>query len=523
MVRKGKSNKPKGKTLRGKGAYYPGGRVLRGKGGFFDDVGNIFKGAIAPVVNALGKAADSVIPGAGSVASGITKLVGLGAYTPVKSNAILAQPVPKVGSSQDQGVRYRHEEYLGDVTSSADWELTQFHVNPGLQESFPWLSTIAGNFQKYRMNGLVFYLKSTSSSAIANTSDLGLGTVLGAFQYNVYDPAPSSKVEFLALSGSGSGKPSDDHIYPMECDPSKIQFKNLLVRSKGQVDDLAKYDHATLNLATVGFPGVYSLGELWVSYDVTLIAPRVQDSQQFIRSEMGTLYGGLGHLASMDAVVPVPSNDLLKDTPGVMRNTLNWLSEPSGVEGTPVSPITTPQQFVVPAGTNGIFLFEVKITVTAGNYQDTPLVWKAMRGGSVVALEQSHLRESVYVMFSDVVKVEANPTDPLIMYPVVYLNTTNNTNCTLSGFRIVRLPDNFYRAITTGAGVVSTHSKVRRGPTSGVALRGQRYALPALSVAADLSRDTSVDYKEASEPPPAAVTAPKEQLSSRYTLVPKSK
>jgi len=516
MVRKNKF-KPKGNKLRGKGAYYPGGRVLRGKGGFFDDLGNIFKGAIGPVVGALGKAADSVIPGAGTVASGITKLIGVGAYTPVKSNAILAQPVPKVGSSQDQGVRYRHEEYLGDVTSSEDWELTQFHVNPGLAESFPWLSTIASNFQKYRINGLVFYLKSTSSSAIANTSDLGLGTVLGAFQYNVYDPPPSSKVEFLALSGSGSGKPSDDHIYPMECDPSKIQFKNLLVRSKGQVDDLAKYDHATLNLATVGFPGVYNLGELWVSYDVTLIAPRVQESQQFMHSEIGAFNVGLVHQVGADAVVLVPPADLIPDRPGYMRNTLNWTSSPTNNEGgTPVAGFQ-PHQYEVAPGTNGIFMFTFTVTTNAGNFNDVPLTWKPVRGGSVVMLDAQHVRQGVYCQYTEIVKIEANPTEPLLMYPACYLGTTTNTGATVTGFRIVRLPDNYYRATTTGSGVVSTHTKVRRGPSNGPALRGLGFMTRAASAASVEELDTSSDRKE------APIAASSKQQSSPFMLVQEAK
>lgn len=256
--------------------------MLSGKGGFFDDLGGMFKSVAGPLLGLAGNAADSIFPGAGQVAQGIRRLTGMGAYAPVQRNAILAQPVPKVGSRQDKGIRYNHQEFLGDVTGSEDWELTQIHVNPGLPEAFPWLCGVAGNFQKYRIDGLVFYLRSTSSVAIASSTDLGLGTVLGGFQYNVYDKAPASKLEFLSLSGALSGKPSEDHIYPMECDPKKNVYDNLLVRTVGVSDDQQKYDHAVFNLATVGFPGEYYLGELWVSYDVTLMAPKVEQMSSYV-------------------------------------------------------------------------------------------------------------------------------------------------------------------------------------------------------------------------------------------------
>jgi len=181
-------------------------------------------------------------------------------------------------------VRFKRTEYLGDLTSSLDWELTQFKVNPGLPDVFPWLSTIASGFQKYRIDGLIFYLKSTSANGIANMANLNLGTVLGGFQYDPYAGPPASKAEFLALSGSCTDKPSDDQIFPMECDPRKNVFGNLLVRTTGVSSDLVKYDHATFNLATVGSQGTYPVGELWVAYDVMLMAPKTAEPDGYLRT-----------------------------------------------------------------------------------------------------------------------------------------------------------------------------------------------------------------------------------------------
>lgn len=436
------------RRLKSKGAYYPGGirgrgayqRVLRGRGGFFDDIGGMLKSVAGPAIGALGGLADSVIPGAGQVANGIRKLAGLGAYTPVHSNAILAQPVPKVGSMADKGIRYTHQEFLGDVTGSVDWELTQFHVNPGLPEVFPWLSGIAGNFQKYRIDGLVFYLRSTSSVAIADTTNLGLGTVLGGFQYNVYDKAPSSKPDFLSLSGALSGKPSEDHIYPMECDTSKNVFGNLLVRTVGVSDDLQKYDHAVFNLATVGFPGDYYLGELWVSYNVTLMAPKVEQVSNYLITNMAS-----GHTG--DPVHPLGGYLYFQprvDDPVMNLNEMG-LTLGEGSEGEPC--------MLVPSGTAGHYLLSLSgnLNLESGPVSQ-PVVACLDNTGTVavdgntdgpiaVTFTQQMIESGHYAfMFQASIRIEALPDKPLKLALYSLTQVTNGT----FHLTIQRLPDKLF-------------------------------------------------------------------------------
>lgn len=322
--KKNNKNTKRTKKVVGRGAYRPGGRVLGGQGGFFDDISSF----LSPVVK-IGKTI-------GTIANTAGRLLGNGAYTPAK-NSILASPVPDVHSSTDNGIRYRHKEYLGDLTGSVAWENVRFPVNPGLAPTFPWLSGLAGGFQKYRIEGLVFCIKSTTSAAIASSTNLSMGTVLGAFQYNSYDSAPTSKVDFLTLSGSVTGKPSDDQIFPMECDRNKNLFPNLLVRTTGVSDDLTKYDHAVFNLATVGFQAEYPLGELWVSYDIVLSAPKTETSLPWFCGTLGSTY-----------MVPQPlsSTLMLADVKFIETNTMKMKREATkgGING-----------FEFPAGSSGLY------------------------------------------------------------------------------------------------------------------------------------------------------------------------
>jgi len=505
--------------VRGSGAYYPGGRVLRGQGGFFDDVGNALKGIAGPALGLVGGALDAVIPGASTITGGIRKLAGLGAYTPVHSNAILAQPVPKVGSEVDNGIRYHHEEYLGDITSSTGWELTQFHINPGLSETFPWLSTIASSFQKYRIDGLVMYVRSTSSVAISNTSDLGLGTLLGAFQYNVYDEPPQSKVEMLQLSGSLSGKPSEDHMYPLECAPGKGVMTNRLVRHTGVNDDLAKYDHATFNLATVGFPGEYALGELWISYNVLLMAPKVEDALQFCHTANTSADDMVQHVTTAAVVSGnsryfswVPKS---LDESAFMRNTLAWKTT-TYTDGLPV--------WQIPAGTAGYYQISAKLvsfidTIFATS-NETPEVTFEVQGssGSVVNVDVPPFNRAAIPdmdmkeMFSIVVQITALPDRPLYFrINVPYSDGTDHGPVSgtafaiTSNFSITKLSDKWLPDTTTGSGVVSSRVKVVRSRNAAVANR-LTASLSGAASATAAAKSSSVTVNNSSTSPLASTS-----------------
>lgn len=457
--------KQKTKKIRGKGAYYPGGMTLRGKGGFFQDVGNFFKKAAGPVLGAVGGVANTIWPGSGMVTDGIRKLIGAGAYSPVRANAILAQPVPRVESSQDVGISYSHCEFLGDVTGSADWELTQFHVNPGLPEVFPWLSGVASNFQKYRIDGLVFYIRSTSSVAIANETNLGLGTVMGGFQNNVYDKAPGSKLEFLSLSGARSGKPSEDHIFPMECDRSKNVFGNLLIRTVGVADDLAKYDHAVFNLATVGFPGEYYLGELWVSYKLTLMAPKVESAVPTIttvptsagveRYTAGSYYSDVGAW-----IVPYPMSDA-----SLIQNSAGWTMT-TGPDGRPC--------FSVPAGTAGYFLIveDVRFSANGANNPNELPEWTVLSNSGTATVDNTVWSgtacatyttgsEEGHVLQTHVYKIDALPDRPMLLRESVPPSATLQYECNIN-LNITRLPDKIFAAAATSGTTVTLKQKVQR-------------------------------------------------------------
>lgn len=278
----------------GRGAYRIGRSYVRGRGAYnipknllsATNIGSVLGGAggaaigtmLAPGIGTkMGYGLGSELGrGAGKLFKDLT---GWGDYT-VKANSLLF-PDHVVPSFGDDSIRVRKREFIADVNASTAFSNNVFPVNPGLSEVFPWLSSIANNFEQYRFNGLIFQFVSTSSDAIASTTDLGLGQVILASDYNAVDPAFVNAPQMLSSMFSNSGKPSENIMHAIECAPTDQAQKLYYVRS-GDVpahSDLRLYDLCTFQLATQNMPAVYSgMGQLWVSYDVTF-CKSVQNNQ----------------------------------------------------------------------------------------------------------------------------------------------------------------------------------------------------------------------------------------------------
>jgi len=254
-------------------------RRLRGQGGFIDDLKGGWKkfsdwthGAGKPFMDSGRAISDAFLPGSGSWLKQFTNILGLGAYTPVHGNTILASPVPVMHGLTDKGLRIMNHEFIRDVSSSAAFAIMRFGVNPGLKSTFPWLSDIAASFQKWEPNGIVFYYKATSATAL-NSTNTALGTVTGAVQYDVDEANPTNKTQMVNLAGSMSGPPMSDNLYPVECAIDMRITRNLLIRRGDIADDLQKYDLGAFLLSTVGSQATAVTGELHICYDITLKQP----------------------------------------------------------------------------------------------------------------------------------------------------------------------------------------------------------------------------------------------------------
>lgn len=232
---------------------------------------------------ALGAAAGSAAGGkAGSYLHYIGKIFGSGDYVTsagsVKQNTLVNNSqIPSFASSKNE-VRIRHREFLTDIsthpTTAGAFNLQSFPINPGVRASFPWLAEVCGStFQQYRINGMVFEYRSSSSNAL-NSTNTALGVVVMATDYDSADSVFTSKQQMENTEFGVSCKPSSNMIHGIECAKSLTSISELYVRAfdvpSGK--DPRVYDMGNFQIATVGGQAAaVTVGELWVSYDISLI------------------------------------------------------------------------------------------------------------------------------------------------------------------------------------------------------------------------------------------------------------
>nr|QKV51288.1 putative capsid protein [Crucivirus sp.] len=242
----------------------------------------------------------------------IARVDGPGAYTIRKNSLMSGSQTPAMHSVED-GVRIRHREYVQDVKTATAFTNQTFVMNPGLAEVFPWLSAIAQNFEEYEWLGLMVHFKSTCSDAIASSTNLALGTMILAAEYNVNQAAYVNKQQMENSYFAMSSKPSCDMLMPVECDPKDNPLAVHYIRTgavpSGQ--DARMYDMCNVQLASVGAQAAFNTGELWITYDVILRKPQLDSGlalaaasahYSLVAPAVTTAYFGTSQVAKYDSI-----------------------------------------------------------------------------------------------------------------------------------------------------------------------------------------------------------------------------
>lgn len=277
--------------IRGRGDYWEDFKTNLGKGakwaraagraiipaGSFSTIGAVGGNAFGPVGSAIG----------GGLGNMMSRLVGFGDYGVVTNTVMdharkmnMGAPVPYFGNISN-GTIIQHREYIQDIvgTGSTDFSLTAYSINPGQVGTFPWLSSIASNYEQYELRGCVFQYKSLCSDSTTGAAT-ALGAVTLATDYDSIEGPFGSKSQMEQSQYCTSGKPSDDILHPIECAPNRTSVPINYVRT-GAVPptaDIRLYDMGKFQLALSGIPALSAptgslLGELWVTYEVALYKP----------------------------------------------------------------------------------------------------------------------------------------------------------------------------------------------------------------------------------------------------------
>lgn len=301
------------------------------------------------------------------VGGAIGRLFGKGDYK-LESNSLVSlygQPAagpPPLTTFKDgrRGVRVCEREYIGDIFSgtvsggSTPFTNASYAIQPANSATFPWLSTIASQFDQWEPHGIVFEFRSTSSQY--NGSTQALGVVCLATDYDSLDSSYATKQEMENSDYAMSIKASDCAIHGVECSLKERPTSVLYTRSAAAPtsSDKRMYDLGNFQIATQGMSATsVNLGELWVSYDITLYKKQINTDFGRYHSIAGeattavstsNYFGTSRSALYSDQPVAIGTDSILfPPTPGVYRIVIDWIG--TAVVG--VLPTITPQGAVL--------------------------------------------------------------------------------------------------------------------------------------------------------------------------------
>lgn len=223
---------------------------------------------------------------------GIRSLFGSGDYSVEAKTAgyetaansmiepVTSEQVPMFAdtSKHHGAITVRHREYIQDIFSGTSVVPTaqEFIISPTNRDTFPWLSTIAQNFEQWIPLGIVFEFVSTAGSAVNGTS-AALGDVNFATQYNSAAPLFINKSQLLNHFYSSSAATNANLMHAVECAPDDtpimpryLDRDDFSTPTDPRLDALGIFQYIN-----TGSPGAYNCGQLWITYEIALLKPRL--------------------------------------------------------------------------------------------------------------------------------------------------------------------------------------------------------------------------------------------------------
>jgi hypothetical protein len=236
----------------------------------FADAGAIVGSQLGSMFNA------PYLKGVGKwLGSGIGQIFGSGDYqlvggSPSYNVLMNGNQIPKFTSSKQTNI-VCHREYLGDIQGTAGFNNVAYPLNPGVSQTFPWLSTIAQNYQEYKFHGVIFEFRPLITDFVTNGAP---GVVIMATNYNADAVIYNTKQEMENSEYAVSVKPTRELMHGIECAGAQTVLPQLYIRtgSPPTGQDLRLYDLGNFQFATQTNP-LQNLGELWVSYCVEFFKP----------------------------------------------------------------------------------------------------------------------------------------------------------------------------------------------------------------------------------------------------------
>jgi hypothetical protein len=221
---------------------------------------------------------------------------------------------PIIKQSKDS-VRITHRELIGNVTGAATTAFTNsftLELNPGILATFPWLSTIAQNWETYLFlkARLCYYTRTGSTTA---------GSVVIAPDYDAADASPPTEQIISSYQDVVEDVPWKDIVCTLRHSAMHPEGKRKYIRTEALANnlDIKTYDAANLFVFTVDSAAAAAWGKIWIEYEVVLFTPHAQTGLP-VGLSGGSFFGSSG----MTAALPLGTvSNAFSGTAGITYNT----------------------------------------------------------------------------------------------------------------------------------------------------------------------------------------------------------
>jgi len=178
----------------------------------------------------------------------------------------------------------------------------------------------------------VYEFKSTSADAL-NSTNTALGAVIMSTEYDLAKSPFTTKMQMENYEFTSSCKPSCSMLHPIECDPAQTPIPTQYVRnSNSTVYDKRLTDLGLFQIATYGMQAAAVIGELWVTYEIELLKPRVNlvyAGANHIVNNYGASSVG-GGLINVGTLISTSGDSLFRSlfTFNAVSGTVSWANAP---------------------------------------------------------------------------------------------------------------------------------------------------------------------------------------------------
>lgn len=242
-------------------------------------------------------------------------MVSVGVNAPVVSTRVVGrQGAPRTKTIKD-GLSITHSELITSIVSSSSantFKAQGFVINPGKGDVFPWLSTMAVNYDKYRIRSFLVEVITFSPTSVA-------GRVGIAYDPDSTDALPYDRTEFFAMDKHMQGPVWQTIMLELPTPKTEL-FVNSHTTTDSKLIDAGQFVVMTDQLASASV----SIADVVVHYTVELLKPQQALYQtQYCELSNASRIGGtflLPPVARGCTISKIYSND----------STQAWLAPPVG-------------------------------------------------------------------------------------------------------------------------------------------------------------------------------------------------